>query len=478
MKITLTATPDVEPQLLEDVLGLLTAAPSGPIQFDFVQDLPVEFNQDGFEFDAFFDACRAWRRQTHRPDHEYVFVLTGLRNAPNWFSHIDKEAGGRSAFLFTGDWEFYTPRAHPKYPLAAEVVVNQLVMMLHEKVGEQTLGGMLHMAPVGCVLDFCEWKPEITFKLRTGDICEECMQNALAVMSKDELVQLVGILEESRKGMVRHRFLGAMNNRQADPIEELPLHVAITWRRAFTFLSRDASIENAIRHVESLYQAVLAMLAAVALHDDHQKAAWLQTNIAIDGDDRLGHLSGIVQALEGLLEDEAAQDALAEHFTQHQVNSLASAVERYHAEERGLAVLLEALLMFADGGELAGEAHPDPLRMEVLKEARSVHASLLPVFRAYRPVVVASNQGAAAMDEGVVLVEHLSGSTQILKQELMALSDDWDGAMPVRNAVYYLNATGNGAVFWHHAPHSVYFRGAHPLQERCYYPLWVPFNAH
>lgn len=468
MNVTVATTVDVPIHLLQDVLHLLNAS-EGPIRFDMVGEMPVEFDHDGFEFDAFFQACRQWRERMHRPDEEYLIVLTGLRNAPNWFSSIDPR-GSRTAFLHTGDWEVFAGTG-PTFPLATETVVNLFAMGLHEQYGERVLAEMVHIEPVGCVLDFCGWKPQVTFKLRTADICPDCQRAAGKAFEPAALMQLVGILEQARKGMVHHRLLGATTEAARDPIERLPVNVAVTWRRAQATLDQRASIGWACSHVDSLYRSLLTMILSVVVEERAMRADYLERLTDRVGGSMPEEVWRVAELVSEVLEQEELGDSIAQRFTQFELDAMHEAVEYAQTD---LIPLLHQAMSHQVGNPIA-------VYTGLVTRSATLHQRLASVFKRYRPVRIISlleGDDAEAGGESAprqVVVEHLCGSTPYLEQERLPAPDGFGHPSGLLGRVFHVRQDHrtdhrSGVLRWFDAnPFLVYEDGLHPLPERRYH---------
>lgn len=119
-----------------------------------------------------FKACRNYREEYDIGDDEFVVLLTGLSNKKNWFSAFEPERRW-DAFIQTSLWEFYIPGENV-YPVTFEVTANVLQSRMFKSYAE--LLEKTHHEPVGCMNDINKDKRNITFKLRTGDICEDCQR--------------------------------------------------------------------------------------------------------------------------------------------------------------------------------------------------------------------------------------------------------------------------------------------------------------
>lgn len=128
--------------------------------------------QRTYEWSQFFMTCIAYRQFNDIPEQDLVFLLTNAMNKENWFGSIDESM--RNFFVHTADWPFFFRMLNkPTYPIAYEIVVWVLrsLMFTHR---EEILDNV-HDQPLGCINDFCVQKDQIILKMRTGDICLDCM---------------------------------------------------------------------------------------------------------------------------------------------------------------------------------------------------------------------------------------------------------------------------------------------------------------
>ena len=128
--------------------------------------------QRTYEWSQFFMTCIAYRQFNDIPAQDLVFLLTNAMNKENWFGSIDESM--RNFFVHTADWPFFFRMLNkPTYPIAYEIVVWVLrsLMFTHRK----EILGHVHDQPLGCINDFCVQKDQIILKMRTGDICLDCM---------------------------------------------------------------------------------------------------------------------------------------------------------------------------------------------------------------------------------------------------------------------------------------------------------------
>lgn len=119
---------------------------------------------------------------------EYLLGMLDQAIENNWFSRTVHDQ--KICFITTKDWEYLS-----ELPLVAYVGLE-----LAENLVEMLLGDVrFHEETRGCLHDLCEVKPHISFKLRTADICAECMDLLSQRLEPDVLGSVVAMLEEVRR---------------------------------------------------------------------------------------------------------------------------------------------------------------------------------------------------------------------------------------------------------------------------------------
>lgn len=129
-----------------------------------------------------FGVCDYYREKDHVPATDFVVLLTKRPNALNWFSAFDKH---RNTFIHTGGWELFT-QSPAQYPVAYEVIAN--VLQTHMQLDVTGKDQCLHAETKGCMNDFCGNKNEIMIKLRTADICGDCLKRLHSCEVPDHVV--------------------------------------------------------------------------------------------------------------------------------------------------------------------------------------------------------------------------------------------------------------------------------------------------
>ena len=147
----------------------------------------------------FFDACEYYRSSRKLPPEDLVILLTDTANEANWFGGADKTM--KNAFIHTADWHHYFEGLNERFPIAYEVIAWTIRMLI---VKDQTeMPNYWHTEPRGCMSDFCQNKRQIVLKMRTADICMDCMR---LVQSSKVDVRIFGQLIDALEG-VRTYFL-------------------------------------------------------------------------------------------------------------------------------------------------------------------------------------------------------------------------------------------------------------------------------
>jgi len=147
----------------------------------------------------FFDACEYYRSARKLPPEDLVILLTDTANEANWFGGADKTM--KNAFIHTADWHHYFDGLNERFPIAYEIIAWTIRMLIIKDHSE--MPNYWHNEPRGCMSDFCQNKRQIVLKMRTADICMDCMK--LLQSSKVD-VRVFGQLIDALDG-IRTYFL-------------------------------------------------------------------------------------------------------------------------------------------------------------------------------------------------------------------------------------------------------------------------------
>ena len=123
-------------------------------------------------WDTFFAACIYYRRKHQIPEKDLVILLTDFSNDKNWFAGIDSTM--KNYFIQTSNWHHFLGNSiDSRFPIAYEIVVWLLRSQMFQN--RQEIMDCVHKGSTGCMMDFCENKKDIVLKMRTADICNDCL---------------------------------------------------------------------------------------------------------------------------------------------------------------------------------------------------------------------------------------------------------------------------------------------------------------
>jgi hypothetical protein len=262
MKIRITKTIKLDTKLLNNVMDELMLI-QGPMEF-IEEKSNLIYHKDNFEWKDFFEKCTEYREKNKFHEEDFLVVLTELRNESNWFS-VFSSNGERTLFINSSDWENYI-YSEPQIPISYEVIANILQLTAHLKLGNEFIN-YIHNEPVGCMNDMCSWKPDITFKLRTGDICPECLNMLNSILQKDVIEQSINYFESFRKKMLHNKAWQKPMSFE----EKLPFSVAITKRKMASTLEPFRKMLMLIDHFDSIVRTAVLMLAGLTKTRDEME---------------------------------------------------------------------------------------------------------------------------------------------------------------------------------------------------------------
>jgi hypothetical protein len=121
-----------------------------------------------------FNVCHVYREDYLLSDDEQVILLNDVQNDRNWFGCVDSSLN--NYFVQTNDWDWYLGSTiDDRFPIAYEIVSWLIRSMMFNTLEEIIQN--FHKSPRGCMMDFCVDKTQIVLKMRTADLCPECLAN-------------------------------------------------------------------------------------------------------------------------------------------------------------------------------------------------------------------------------------------------------------------------------------------------------------
>lgn len=254
MKIHLVRTKLFPAAELKKVYELLL--PHEGIMEFILESSPILFEEEDYDWEPFFDEMQKYREKELVPDEDFLICITELDNYQSWFSAFDL-SGKNNIFVQGEDWENFI-YAEKQYPITFEIIANILQKILFGDFFDMLNHHLIHEEPIGCINDFCKFKPEIDFKMRTADICRDCLQALEDKLGDTKLLkQSIDILENLRREMVHSRvFLKPLSFE-----EKLPFTVAITKRKMGMTSQPFRKFLMMIDHFDCLVRTSVVMLS-------------------------------------------------------------------------------------------------------------------------------------------------------------------------------------------------------------------------
>lgn len=177
-------------------------------RFDYANELEFEFRPfRNFTFPLFrkttkwttiFKKCTVYRKKNRIPDNEFVILLTEVSNTNNWFASLDEKMPF-NGFIHTSDWNHFI-KCQDSFPIAYEVIA--LVLQKHMFNDYNEAKDAVHLKAIGCLNDYCLEKKDIILKLRTADVCQDCMTKLKDKLSIAEIQHALNIMESLRVKML------------------------------------------------------------------------------------------------------------------------------------------------------------------------------------------------------------------------------------------------------------------------------------
>ncbi len=121
--------------------------------------------------------------------------------------------GSNNGFVHTGDWDKFVP-GHSKYSIA--YITTSLVLQSFMFKNMTELNERVHQHAMGCMNDFCGNKRDVILKLRTADICLDCLNHVKKRLSAPLIQQVLNIFEGVRVGL-----LYSQNFRQTKELSQI-----------------------------------------------------------------------------------------------------------------------------------------------------------------------------------------------------------------------------------------------------------------
>ncbi|NBU36031.1 MAG: hypothetical protein EBS35_05590 [Bacteroidetes bacterium] len=151
-------------------------------------------------FSQLYNVCNAYRKKYLIDQKDHIFLLTGANNNQNWFSNMDYHEN--NYFVQVTEWDlFFGPEIEHSFVICYQIMAWLLKRNIFSS--EKEVMDSIHLKPIGCVMDFCQQKKDITLKIRTADLCPKCLKLIKAKdISFNFLNQIFTLWEDIRKNII------------------------------------------------------------------------------------------------------------------------------------------------------------------------------------------------------------------------------------------------------------------------------------
>ena len=149
--------------------------------------------------DTILRTCRDFRRDNQNINIDDIIILiTNKNNKFNWFSYADNY---KNAFINTDDWSYFI-ECNNSFPISHQIASKILQMLMFENL-EEFMNNTHRDRSIGCVNDFCKDKRDVILKLKTADICNDCLKIMDEKSIETSIIkQVTNILEGLRSKML------------------------------------------------------------------------------------------------------------------------------------------------------------------------------------------------------------------------------------------------------------------------------------
>ncbi|MDC1266802.1 hypothetical protein N8Z75_02380 [Crocinitomicaceae bacterium] len=136
------------------------------------EDRSFPVTEKVYSWHDLFSVCNQYRMYNRIPSDEQVLLLTDKKNEENWFGAAD-ERTLNNFFVDCSDWHYYFKGFDIRFPITYCIAGWLMRKVIFSSADE--MRDALHLESIGCLMDFCEEKKEIALKMRTADICDQCL---------------------------------------------------------------------------------------------------------------------------------------------------------------------------------------------------------------------------------------------------------------------------------------------------------------
>ena len=141
-------------------------------EFEPKKEISFPHRRPTLSWEQLFEVCKKYRRDQLIDENDHIILMNDVPNDKNWFGCVD--ATMKNYFVQTNDWDWYFGNSiDDRFPVTYEIVSWLLRSMMFQK--QNDIMDHVHEEPRGCMMDFCVDKTQIVLKMRTADLCPECL---------------------------------------------------------------------------------------------------------------------------------------------------------------------------------------------------------------------------------------------------------------------------------------------------------------
>jgi hypothetical protein len=249
--------PDTDLEITYDDKGKDGAQVSGTKPSDdSFEDRSFSVSEPVYSWHDLFGVCNQYRMDNRIPSDEQVFLLTDKKNEENWFGAMD-ERTMNNFFVDCSDWHLYFKGFDIRFPITY-CISGWLLRKVIFASGDE-MRDAVHLKSIGCLMDLCQEKKEIALKMRTADICDQCLSYSEKNDSNRVYMnQLIQIMDGVRSNLMfrdrskylrtnsRIEFRGMMHKMYLTDLGDLQVNLNPTERALYlVFINHPEGISRA-----------------------------------------------------------------------------------------------------------------------------------------------------------------------------------------------------------------------------------------
>jgi hypothetical protein len=270
-------------EMVEETAAWFTRCP-GPIIVKVAGEPTHVDGIDGrpLEWAHIFGAIRNERLRLALPATTFVYLLLCSPNENNWFAAEDPK-DMRSGFGHLSDFSWITTA--PASAIGAHYLLKGVLNSLLHEAGVDW-EAMWHEEPQGCLFDFCGVKSDLALKLRTGDICGDCLSVLRSAGVTEALLRQVATLMDAQ----RRTAVNIGQFSEGEPaFVRWPFPVAVTRHKVAQASNELHRLLLLLDHFDSLVRFVVVTHAvetarSLEIPDRPSLGWWVESLALVQGD--------------------------------------------------------------------------------------------------------------------------------------------------------------------------------------------------